>query len=117
MLSVFDTFRATAKLYEDFKFYDEQERLRKIKMRGHEVPIETKPFKKKQDSPKLQKLTSNEIFAGKALPNTDEGFYDAMPLAYATPAPIGALPFGPDPSESYQKSKAWSKPKIFQPHP
>ena len=54
MLSVFDTFRATAKLYEDFKFYDEQERLRKIKMRGHEVPIDYGYHKKKYvDSPKL----------------------------------------------------------------
>jgi hypothetical protein len=50
-----------------------------MKLRTNEVPIET--MKKKPDSPILQKLTSNEIFAGKALPNTDIDFYDSMNMS------------------------------------
>ena len=103
MLLMFQGFRSTTKLFDDFKFYDEQEKFRHLKKQTsiftHQglkaskprppaaVPMAAK-FQKVFNEARTSPAPIDVLFA--TMGEEDRRFYDNFQKA-----PEGALPFGP----------------------
>ena len=95
-MSIFEDFRSYTKLFDDFKFYDDQEHLRKVKIASYQG---TSPPKQDGIRSKDGMLTSN------AFMTQPFNFDDAFPESKKPAAPIGALPFGASPIIRHEKDQ------------
>lgn len=101
-MSIFEEFRSYTKLFDDFRFYDEQEHLRKIKIANIQG---TSPPKFNQHQRDILRSKDGTL-SSQAFMIQPFNFDDAFPEnKKKLTAPIGALPFGASPMVKNEKDQ------------